>query len=58
MLLAVTVLPEPLSPTIASTSPESTDRLTSFTAVTSPPSVANAMWSRCMSTTVRSAGFA
>ncbi len=39
-LRAVTVLPLPDSPTIASTSPRRTSRLTSATAWTSPPSVA------------------
>src|SRR4051812_2221658 len=40
MLRAVTVLPLPLSPTIASTSPGPTDRLTPLTAATVPASVA------------------
>jgi len=40
MLRAVTVLPLPLSPTIASTSPAPTDRLTPLTAATVPASVA------------------
>ncbi len=40
-LRAVTVLPEPLSPTTASVSPGSTDRLTPSTARTVPSSVRN-----------------
>ena len=48
---AVTVLPLPLSPTMASTSPESTDRLTPSTATTEPPSVANVMSRLLISTT-------
>ncbi len=41
IVFAVTVLPEPDSPTIASTSPGATRRLTSSTAFTAPASVAN-----------------
>jgi hypothetical protein len=41
IVFAVTVLPLPDSPTIASTSPRSTDSVTSSTALTGPASVAN-----------------
>ena len=49
MLRAVTVLPEPDSPTMASTSPGVTDRVTFFTAWTSPPSVEKVTSSPSMS---------
>src|SRR4051794_25974558 len=52
MLRAVTVLPLPLSPTMASTSPGSTERLTSRTASTVPASVANEIARLSMSTTL------
>ena len=55
MVLAVTVLPLPDSPTIASTSPRSTDNETSSTAFTAPASVANETPSPLMSTTVLTA---
>ena len=55
MVLAVTVLPLPDSPTIASTSPRSTDSETSSTAFTAPASVANETPSPLMSTTVLTA---
>src|SRR4051812_34677513 len=51
MLRAVTVLPLPLSPTIASTWPASTDRLTPLTAATVPASVAKLTDRLSMSTT-------
>src|SRR3954469_6922039 len=51
MLRAVTVLPLPLSPTIASTWPASTDRLTPLTASTVPASVAKLTDRLSMSTT-------
>src|SRR3954471_18966232 len=51
MLRAVTVLPLPLSPTIARTWPASTDRLTSLTAATVPASVAKLNDRLSMSTT-------
>src|SRR3954452_19682388 len=51
MLRAVTVLPLPLSPTIARTWPASTDRLTSLTAATVPASVAKLTDRLSMSTT-------
>src|SRR4051794_38443351 len=51
MLRAVTVLPLPLSPTIARTWPASTDRLTFLTAATAPASVAKLTDRLSMSTT-------
>src|SRR4051794_17452325 len=51
MVRAVTVLPLPLSPTIASTSPAPTDRLTPLTAATVPASVAKLTDRLSMSTT-------
>ena len=52
IVLAVTVLPDPDSPTIASTSPDRTVRLTPCTALTSPPSVAKVTSRFLMSTAV------